>query len=64
MDFDYKKLPWYWRLFPGLQGLWCRLGWHVPVVVDDGFMKEVFCQECAKDLRLVDWIKFFEKARR
>jgi len=66
MDFDPKKLPWYWKRFSRLQPLWCSFGWHVPVMAEhtDSKDNEYFCQECVKEVTRADWIKFFREAKK
>ena len=61
-----KHWPWYakiWKWIGYKSGhINCRAGRHIPVGMTDkeDNIIEVFCQECAADLTLADWNKFWK----
>ena len=66
MDFDYEKLPEWWReaKYTDYERL-CREGKHVPAQIGlpDGSF-EYGCQNCGTELTDADWHKFFDPARK
>lgn len=63
IEFNYKKLPWYWLYFRRFQKLWCKLNLHIPLMVESD-NPEYFCQECCATLTKEQWEKFFSKAKK
>jgi len=66
IEYNYKKLPWYWLYFRRLQKIWCRLNLHVPTWAqsEESTHDEYFCQECCAILTKEQYEKFFSKARK